>query len=281
MARCYTPGKSESMLLRNDLILALSGDMQSECGGGEGEVFMAIMRRTELLRTYLADPSEVDAADSGYPFVTISREPGAGGHTLGREIIRQLDASADEHWNHGWDLFDQNMCAYLAQDPTMQATFDELLKEEYKTGVHQAVQEMLTGNAESYNLQKKIFRVVKFLTRMGKVVVIGRAGMCISRMFRAGVHVRLVAPLDVRIRRMADSLEVDAAAAKKEIHRQENDRVRLIHDFFNSDIRNPLLYDVVFNTATTDNVAIARAAVELIRARRAVTSDDRHALWGE
>ena len=241
---------------------------------------MSMMRRTELLRTYLADPGELDVSDCGYPFVTISREPGAGGHTLGREIIRQLDASSDEGWNRGWELFDQNMCAFIAQDPTMQATFDELLQEEYKTGVHQAMQEMLTGDAESYKLQKKIFRVVKFLTRMGKVVLIGRAGMCVSRLFRAGTHLRLVAPLDVRIHRMAESLSVDDATAIKTIRRQETERLKLIRDFFDSDIRNPLLYDLTFNTATSDITTMARAAVEIVRARRAATVNDRHALWG-
>ena len=106
------------------------------------------MNHAELLKKYLANRNDVDVADHGYPFVTISRQPGAGGHTLGREIVRQLDDRPEGGWMRGWDLFDQKLCAYLAQEPSTQASFEQLLKEEYDESVQESVYEMFIGRAE-------------------------------------------------------------------------------------------------------------------------------------
>ena len=225
-------------------------------------------QHVELLKRFLADPTDLDVADCGYPFVTISRLPGAGGHTLGRDIIRHLDSMPDEGWNRGWELFDQKLCAYLAKDPASNATFDSLIKEEYQRGLHQSVYEMLTSNAESYKLQQKIAAVIRFLAHVGKVVIIGRAGMYITRRFHMGTHLRLVAPEDFRVHRMANDLQVELHEARREARKQEADRVKLLRDIYGQNIDDPLLYDAVLNTERlTDNNAIASSVVELVKNR--------------
>jgi cytidylate kinase len=228
---------------------------------------MRMPRHVELLKRFLAQPQDVDVADCGYPFVTISRETGAGGHTLGREIIRHLDARPDRGWNRDWDLFDQKLCAYLAQDPATQASFDALMKEEYARGVQQSVFEMFTGQAETYRIQKRVAEVIRFLAYLGKVVIIGRAGMCIARDLPMGVHVRLVASEARRVEVMAEEMKADAAAALRAVRKQDGDRARLLRDVYRANIASPLLYDVVLNTERQSLAAMASAIEALLRAR--------------
>jgi cytidylate kinase len=230
------------------------------------------MTHLDLLRRYLARNQDLDVADHGYPFVTISREPGAGGHTLGREIVRAVDQLPGEPWTRGWDLFDQKLCAVIAQDPGSQASFESLIREDYSSGLHQSIYEMFVGRAEEHALQKKVAAVVRFLAFVGRVVIIGRAGMCIARGFAAGVHVRLVAPMEVRVRRIMDVLACGEEQARAEIQRQERSRARLIRDYYDCDIGDPLLYDFVFNTVSMDNTTMARAVVLALQERRARTS---------
>lgn len=229
------------------------------------------MNHVEMLKKYLANRNDVDIADHGYPFVTISRQPGAGGHALGRQIIRQLDALPSAGWNHGWDLFDQKLCAYLAQDPATQASFEQLASEEYREGVQESVYEMFVGRAEQYLLQKRIAEVIRFLAYIGRVVIIGRAGMCAARTLRTGIHIRLVAPEDVRLNRMMQEMKVGPDEALREMRRQEKDRTRLIRSFYNEDVNSPLLYDLVLNTDRLDNDLMARVVTELLMARRKET----------
>lgn len=233
------------------------------------------MNHAELLKRYLEREEDVDVADHGYPFVTISRQPGAGGHTLGREIIRHLDARPDETWNRGWDLFDQKLCAYLAQDPENQASFDSLLREEYEVGLHQQVYEMFVGRVEQYLLQKRIAGVVRFLAYIGKVVIIGRAGMCVASDLRTGIHVRLVAPEEHRVRRMMEVLGNTLEEARREMRKQEQERARLVRDYYGKNIDDPLLYDVVFNTGSMDNETMARTVACMAAERRVRTCRSR------
>lgn len=233
------------------------------------------MNHAELLKKYLANRNDVDVADHGYPFVTISRQPGAGGHTLGREIIRHLDNRPEGGWMQGWDLFDQKLCAYLAQDPSTQASFETLLKEEFQEGVQESVYEMFIGRAEQYLLQKRIAEVVRFLAFIGRVVIIGRAGMCATRHLRAGVHIRLVAPEEVRLRRMMEMMETGPDEALREMRKQEKDRARLIRSFYNEDICNPLLYDMILNTDRIDNETMAKMVVDAVVVRRQQTLPQR------
>ena len=229
------------------------------------------MNQTELLKKYLASREEMDIHDHGYPFVTISRQVGAGGHSLGREIIRQLDAQKDEGWNHGWDLFDQKLCAMLAQDPATQASFESLLKEEFKDEFNQIFYEMFIGKAEQYTLQKRIAAVVRFLGYIGRTVIIGRGGMCVTRDMRPGVHVRLVAAEEYRIPRMMEALESSREQAVAEMHKQDRERASAVRTLYGKDSSDPLLYDMVLNTGTLDNAEMAEAVVRLIAARRRMT----------
>lgn len=225
------------------------------------------MTHLELLQRHLTRKQDFDVVDQGYPFVTISREPGAGGHTLGREIIREVDRQPDAPWSRGWDLFDQKLCAVVAQNPETAANFDSLIREEYRSGLQQSVYEMFVGRAEEHALQKRIAAVLRFLAFVGRVVLVGRGGMCVTRHLPGGLHIRLVSPLEVRVRRMMEMTEGDEDKARVEIRQQERSRARLIQDIYDRDIADPLLYDMVFNTSTLDNVTIAKAVVGVLVSR--------------
>lgn len=226
------------------------------------------MTHLELLQRHLTRKQDIDVVDRGYPFVTISREPGAGGHTLGREIIREVDRQPDAPWSRGWDLFDQKLCAVLAQNAASAANFDSLIREEYSADLQQSVYEMFVGRAEEHEIQKRIVAVLRFLAHLGRVVLVGRGGMCVTRKFPRGLHIRLVAPLEIRVRRMMDMTGGDENLARAEIRRQERSRTRLIQDLYDRDIADPLLYDMVFNTSTLGNVTIAKAVVGVLLTRR-------------
>jgi len=51
------------------------------------------------------------------------------------------------------------------------------------------------------------------------------------------------------------------------MHRQDRDRAKMVRDFHQHDINDPLLYNAVWNTGLTPLPEIAAATVELIRAR--------------
>ena len=225
------------------------------------------MNPIETIKKYLRDRMGLMPEQTGYPFVTISREAGAGGHTLAREIIRRLPEATTEAWGHGWEVFDYRLCLLVAQDQDLKVPLEMLLRDEYHRGFQQTIRDMLTGQAEQYCVQKRIFQVIRILAAMGRVVIVGRAGNYLTRGLPQGLHVRLVAPEALRVQQMRELLDVPDEEARRTMLNQDQERADLVRDFFNSDINNPLDYDCVWNTGRVTTAQMADIVVRLMAAR--------------
>ena len=222
------------------------------------------MNAMERIKKYLRDRMGLAPEHTDYPFVTISRQAGAGGHTLAREIIRQLPQTTEEEWGRGWEVFDYRLCLLVAQEPDLKIPLETLLQEEYQRGFQQTIQDMLTGQSEQYCVQKRIFEVIRILASMGRVVIVGRAGNYMARGLPHGIHLRLVASEALRLKQMREVMDVSEEEARRAMLKQDHERAALVQDFFNSDINSPLDYDCIWNTSTVDIELIAASVVRLI-----------------
>lgn len=198
------------------------------------------------------------------PFVTISRQTGAGGHTLAEAILAEMRKA--ERWPlfQGWRMFDQEICREVARNPRLKVSLEWLLAKEYRSETEDLMAYALAGSAPQSAVMRETFSVVRGLAAAGKAVIVGRAGSCLTRGMPLGVHLRLVAPQDVRVRRMMDRLELTEPAAARLVKEQDEARARLVRDYFGREIDDPLLYDCVWNTETVPMSAIAAGVVRLL-----------------
>lgn len=222
------------------------------------------MNHIAIVKSFLRNRSREEIVTEGYPFVTISREAGAGGHTLARDILRQMEVKYPGDLSEGWEVFDHKLCMMIAQDAKLGVSFDSLLEEEYRSEVSQVIYEMVAQKASRYQVYKRIFEIVRILGTLGKCVIVGRAGMCVTHDLPLGVHVRLVASEDTRVKRMMQMLESGEKEARRKVREQDRDRRRLLRDFFSRDISDPLLYDAVFNTEKMAVPEIAAVVVDMV-----------------
>lgn len=222
------------------------------------------MNHVAIVKQYLRERGREELVAEGFPFVTISREAGAGGHTLAREILRKLEVKFPGDLSEGWEVFDHKLCVLIAQDEKLGVSFDQLLAEEYRSEVSQVIYEMITQKASRYKAYKRIFEIVRALATLGKCVIVGRAGMCVTQDMPLGVSIRLVAKEETRVKRMMQMLEIKDKEARQKVKEQDRDRRRLIQDFFAKDITDPKLYDAVFNTERLAIPEIAEVVVDMI-----------------
>ena len=206
------------------------------------------------------------AAANQFPFVTISRQTGAGGRTLARELVRQIDATGGEQ-SSGWAIFDRAMCESIMDDPRLGSMLQDLLDERYRNAVQEFVHTLIGEPAQDLGYAR-LAEVQRQVAKLGKVVFVGRGASCVTRDLPLGVHVRLVAPAGVRQNRMAELLDVDAAAALKEMERSDGERERLIRNHFAADAGDPENYDMTFNTARVAFGQVAQSVLALVRARQ-------------
>lgn len=180
--------------------------------------------------------------------ITISRQMGS----LGRQVAEQVAVRLGYRvlWR---ELI--NQAASRAQVPEVAlATIDELdllgLRPSVKDvhAYHDAVREMMFELAE-----------------LGDVVIVGRAGQAILRGVPGVLHVRLYAPLDLRVQRIVEQQHQTPEAARNQVLASDQSRKRYLRRYYQSGWDDPDLYDVMINTAHLAPHAAAGVICEALR----------------
>ncbi len=203
------------------------------------------------------------------PFVTISRQAGAGGHTVAEELIKVFAAQEDKELFAEWQLFDQNLVEMVANDHDVKISIESLLSEDYHTRTDDFFEQVLAAHTPQEVVMQRMFRIVRSLAEVGKVVIIGRAGSEVTQGLDPTVSVRLVAPEEVRVRRMMELHQLDEKRARELTHKHDAGRARLLKRHFKVDVDDALLYDVTWNTSRVTPQAIAHAITAVLRDRAA------------
>ena len=135
--------------------------------------------------------------------IALSREAGARGGAIGRRVGQKL----------GWQVFDQELLEYMAQDGVVRQGVLDGMKPAAMDWAEERLQQLLHEQNLSQNPAiLTLARVVLALGAQGKAVMIGRgSGFILPR--ASTLHVRLVAPLEERIADMSQWLRLPAKEA--------------------------------------------------------------------
>ncbi|HEX9887657.1 MAG TPA: cytidylate kinase-like family protein [Longimicrobiales bacterium] len=84
----------------------------------------------------------------------------------------------------------------------------------------------------------------------GSLVYHGLAGQFLLRDLRGVLRIRLIAPLDVRLRTLTDHHRMGREAAEEFIRDVDNERRRWVRVMYGEDVESPALYDLTVNLRT-------------------------------
>jgi cytidylate kinase len=203
---------------------------------------------------------------TGTPFVTISRQAGAGGHLLAHVLSTDLLNEPAELFQ-GWHVFDRELCEIVAKDPELNASLEELISESYKSEYADFFESLFTGRSRQYAITKKTFKVIRMLAALGKVIIVGRTSAFVTHSLPGGIHIRLVAPEQTRARWLMKKFKFSKEEALNLLHKQDFEREKLSKTYFNKDITDPINYDVVWNSETSDPHVISDSIIRMIKSR--------------
>ena len=226
------------------------------------------MNHLKMIQQFMKEKRDIeDIPGSGFPFVTISRQAGAGGNLLSSVLHGEFLKYRENSLFEGWHVFDKELCDLVARDPLLLNDIEALMARKHSSDFNSFVESLLTGRSEQETLERTTFKVVRMLAMIGKVILLGRGGALVTADLPQGVHIRLVAPEAHRVARVMKSLKLGKMDAHDFLERQDASRRKLIKLFFQRDIDDPLLYDMVCNTGKVGMDVIAQAAMELVKLR--------------
>jgi len=107
---------------------------------------------------------------------------------------------------------------------------------------------------------KAVHQVIQDLASQGGVVLLGRAGQIELHDHPQALHVRVIAPFEARVQRIAVEDRVPLEAARARVTASDKSRQQYLKKFYQARLEDPQLYDLVINTARLD----AETAVKII-----------------
>ena len=104
------------------------------------------------------------------------------------------------------------------------------------------------STAEHSAYRQAVAQVMAELVDQGSVVIIGRAGQVVLRGDPRVLHVRLIAPQQVRCERIAAMQAISLEAATAQVQASDRRRKSYCRRYYQIDVENPQHYDLVINT---------------------------------
>ncbi len=197
------------------------------------------------------------------PVITISREAGAGAVTIGQRVAELLNANL-EPGAPAWTVFDKNIVQRVLEDHALPKAIAEFLPEDVHSGVTGAVEEMLGLHPSAWKLAEHTTETILHLATLGNAILIGRGANLIASHIRPALHIRLVAPLEDRVRALSEFHNLTLAEAATYAKKADQGRKRYVKRYFNADISDPLNYTLTLNTGSIDHESIARIIAEAL-----------------
>ncbi len=203
------------------------------------------------------EKSVTDVSELVHPFVTISRQTGAGGSSLGCRVAELLK----------WQLLDHELLHHIAETYHLPESMLEYVDEHSSGWVYEIFGKWLYDRAVTQT---------EYVTHLGQTlltavhhestVIVGRGARFLLPRER-GVAVRVVAPLNQRVERICELHGLDRPAAKKYVEKNDAERREFVERYFHHDVTDPNAYDLVINREFVDLETAAGFIVELCKQR--------------
>jgi cytidylate kinase len=181
--------------------------------------------------------------------ITISRQFGAGGITLGKKIAKQL----------GYSFYDSEIIQRVAKQANVSTRWVESMEKEAGGKMQRIISGLVSRSFMDRFLEDKygyideeiyvdlLQEIIRQIHAEGNAVILGRGGQYILKEAPDARHVLLVAAKEDRVRFMEEHYELTPAKALRAVNEEDRRRANLYKRFGKEDYEDPNLYDLVLN----------------------------------
>jgi len=183
--------------------------------------------------------------------ITISRQFGAGGSEVARRVADAL----------GWRVVDNELIDRVAAKAGLPPE-EVAQREERAPGFIERLARALARSApelfpapaekvpepEEATLLRVTETVVAELAAEGRVVLVGRAASAVLRGEHDAMHVKIVAPVALRLRAAVERLGLDPKEAEKVLQETDANRARYLKQHYGRDWEDTANFHMVLNT---------------------------------
>lgn len=199
--------------------------------------------------------------------ITISRQFGAGGRTLGEMIAKEMDYLFLD------DLIIQEMAdkANVSTDfvKSMERTAGSTFSMFISGMFSRSYMERIIGAGRGY-IDEEIYvellrEIILEFAEKGNVVLLGRGSQYVLQDFKGAYHILLVAKWPDRIKFMQQFYDISDSRASKAVKQGDTKRSNLYKKIGREDYNQPYLYHLVLNMSKLSLEQASREVIALIQ----------------
>jgi len=181
--------------------------------------------------------------------LTVSRQFGAGGRTLGKLVARRME----------YTLVDEDIVGMIAERARVSDNWVRSIEKEAGGSLLRFMNYIVSpryinrilvdtrGYIDEEVYVNTLYEVINEIARENNSVIVGRGGQYVLRDHPDAFHVLLIANLNDRIRFMINNYQLKEEQATTVIRVREKRRVNLYRKFGKENYNQPELYNMVLN----------------------------------
>jgi cytidylate kinase len=193
------------------------------------------------------------------PAITISREFGCEAYPMA-ELLQKL---MEKRTGNSWTIMDKTLLEEVAKDHDLSEKTLKSLGEQ--SGF---VDEIIATFSPAWKTDKDYYRMlcrqIYSLAHSGNVIILGRGAANITQSVKNCCHFKLFASMKLKIRLIAQRMELSDEEAEKLIIKKQHQRDIFINDFLNQDARDLRFYHLIFNNDKSSSNKIAAMIMEYV-----------------
>jgi cytidylate kinase len=204
------------------------------------------------------------------PVITMRGLTGSSASEIGREVARLING----------DYVDRQVIAEVAE--LLKRPEEQIeAKEQITTGLFDRIvgplRKIISGSGKIDSAYMRTWEeplddteyisaleaVIRDLALDQNIVIVGRGSQHILRNNKSVLHVLVIAPIEDRINRIMTEKKMEREEAMRHIEETDSSRKAFIQRFFQKEMENPLLYDLVINTKYITNESAANLIISV------------------
>lgn len=225
------------------------------------------------LKDYLTDQylKSMKPAEIG-PVVTISREFGCQAKPIAKQLVELIGEKLNKKGIvSDWKWINKEI---LVESASQLEVLPRRIEHVFEAEEKNTIEQLVTSFSERYyksdlTIKKMVAKVIRSFANKGRIIIVGRGGVTVTKNHPKALHIRLYAPFDWRVQQMSKkrNIPIDKVipyAMEMDVKRKK------FRDFFSDKETDNSIFDLMLNRATLTDKEIVDAIIHIMEKRRMI-----------
>jgi hypothetical protein len=200
--------------------------------------------------------------------VTVSRQPGAGAISFSHRLADRLNQCGLDHWS-AWD---RELVERVSSESGIAAEIIEEIPNTHRNWLEDMLQNFGTSGNPPDLLERRAYKrvamAIRALATAGHAIIVGLGGVFITEGMPSAVHLRLIAPLEYRIKCTAERDHISLHQAAEKLIEMDRRRSEFYRRYWPGKALDSDTFTLTLNSAELSLDELVECVLPLIQIRQ-------------